>query len=198
MRIEITNNGGVIEGTITWEAGNPVHGAQVIELVYGREDSVHLALVHFGTRTIIVTMRGRVSGNVMEGRYTRLVNDVGLSERGSWRAEKEPRMPTVLGSWRWIKSIGGFAGWELRPPPSIRITYSKDGIFSYYRNDTLDATTTYTIVRKPTIMNPVSGDIIHYGDSLRFVPQAFLIVNDTLYLFDQCIDCYSHWYVRIR
>jgi hypothetical protein len=198
MRMEITNDHGMFEGTLTWEAGDPVHGVQISELNMGAGGSVSISLARFGTRTIVITMKGHRTGNVMEGEFNRLAGDLGLSDRGSWRAEKEPRTPPVLGSWRWIRSIGGIVGWELRPPPSVRITYLKDGLFSHYRNDTLEATTTYTILRERTFMSPVSVDVIHYGDSLRFVPQSFRIDRDTLKLYDQCLDGYYQEYVRIR
>jgi len=198
MQIEIGNNSGVLEGMLTWEEGNPVHGLQISEVRAGMHDSVFISLARFGDRITVAILSGRRTGNVIKGAYTRVAGDVGLAETGSWSAEKEPRTPAVIGSWSWIKSVGGIAGWELTPPPAVRIEYSKDGVFSYYRNDTLVSTTSYTITLERARMSFLNVDVIHYGDSLRFVPQQFLIVDDTLHLFDQCVDCYSHRYVRER
>jgi len=198
MQIEITYNDGAIEGTLTWEVGNPVHLARISEVYSENGDSVRISLVRSGTRTTILTLRAKKTGKTLEGTFTRHAGDVALSASGVWQAEKEPRLPQVIGSWRWIKSVGGIAGWELTPPPAVRIEYSPDSVFSYYQNDTLVARTTYTIIRDHMRMSLVSADIIHYGDSLRFVPQAFFVANDTLHLFDQCVDCYNSKYVRIR
>jgi|WetSurMetagenome_2_1015567.scaffolds.fasta_scaffold06711_8 hypothetical protein len=197
MRMEITSDNGVTMGNLLWEAGDPVHGARITKWVFTGGDSFFLDLAGAGTGTTVVTMRGRQTGNLMEGRFTQLLPDMGLSEEGTWRAEREPRTPPIMGSWRWIGSVGGIGGVEVHPPPTVRITYSPDGLFSYYQNDTLVETTTYTMVRQRTIVTPVSADIIHYGDSLRFVPQAFRISNDTLRLVDQVIDGYSQVYARM-
>ncbi len=105
--------------------------------------------------------------------------------------------PAIYGKWNWLKSVGGITGHTLTPPPIVRIEYERSGLFSYYRNDTLVSTTTFIIRCEPTFLSADSSDVIHYQDSLRFVPQAFRIDNDTLKLTDLCIDCYGHAYRRI-
>jgi hypothetical protein len=104
---------------------------------------------------------------------------------------------SLYGKWNWLMSVGGIAGWTLTPPPIVRAEYDRSGLFSYYSNDTLIATTTFIVRRERTFMSLDSSDVIHYRDSLRFVPQAFQIDNDTLKLTDLCIDCYGHAYRRI-
>ncbi|MBI4547810.1 MAG: hypothetical protein HY707_07515 [Ignavibacteriae bacterium] len=104
----------------------------------------------------------------------------------------------LYGKWNWLFSVGGFAGHTLRPPPAVRVEYYPNGSFFYYRSDTLVATTSFTIRREKTILSPDTLDVIHYLDSLRFLPQAFQVDRDTLRLTDVCIDCYYHVYERIR
>jgi hypothetical protein len=108
-------------------------------------------------------------------------------------------LPIALlhGKWRWRVSVGGIAGHTLTPPPSIRLEYDRSGLFSYYRNDTLVATTSFVVRREPTLLSADSSDVIHYRDSVRFVPQAFRCDNDTLKLSDLCIDCYNHEYLKV-
>ncbi len=105
---------------------------------------------------------------------------------------------TIYGKWNWLVSTGGIAGHTLMPPPVVRFEYVHNGLFFYNRNDTLVATTTFLIRREKTFSSTDTCDVIHYRDSMQFVPQAFRVDNDTLKLSDLCIDCYNHAYRRMR
>lgn len=124
------------------------------------------------------------------------LNVVLLSPDGK-RITLRPTSSTIYGKWNWLISEGGFGWLRLTPPPAVRIEYDRNGLFSYYRSDTLIATTPFTLRREKTIFSPDTCDVIHYQDPLRFVAQLFRIDNDTLKLTDLCIDCYGHAYRRI-
>jgi|ERR1035437_226533 hypothetical protein len=103
-----------------------------------------------------------------------------------------PQSTSIYGSWNWLKSAGGFAYHEYFPPPTLRQVYNEDDTFQLYKNDTLKASTTFTIRRE------MAANVIHYKDSIQFQPQVFTISNDSLILHDLCSDCYTHIYKRIQ
>ena len=104
----------------------------------------------------------------------------------------------VYGSWDWLKSAGGLAYQEYFPPPTTRQVYNEDGTFQLYLNDTLKASTTFTIRKEMTGWSPDTANVIHYKDSIQFQPQMFTIDSDSLILRDLCIDCFTHIYKRIQ
>jgi hypothetical protein len=124
-------------------------------------------------------------------------NQLSQAEALGFRQVEPPPGYSPYGKWNWLKSVGGIGGWTLTPPPIVRVEYERSGLFSYYRNDTLVATTRFVIRREKTFLSSDTCDVIHYQDSLRFVPQAFKVGIDTLKLTDLCVDCYGHAYKRI-
>jgi hypothetical protein len=103
---------------------------------------------------------------------------------------------TYFGSWNWIKSSGGFTGGTQTPSTvgyTIKIVLRQDSTFESYVRDTLNGTTRFTIFRRNSV------DVIHYADSMRFWQQYIMLIGrDTLELVDQCVDCYSSFYSRIK
>lgn len=104
----------------------------------------------------------------------------------------------LVGSWTWVRSEGGIAGEVRRPPPAVRLVFGNDGSFAYYKDDTLQARTSYTLVREQSPFGPDTIDVIRFAASDRFQAQAFSISGESLLLSDLCIDCYGHQYVRFR
>ena len=109
-----------------------------------------------------------------------------------------PQPTGVYGSWSWIKSAGGFFYQEYFPPPIMRQVYNEDGTFQLYKNDTLKASTTFTIRREMTGWSPDTSNVIHFKDSVQFQPQMFTVSSDSLILHDLCMDCFTHIYKRDR
>jgi hypothetical protein len=52
-------------------------------------------------------------------------------------------------SWKWLYSIGGFSGGEIKSPGTrgynLKLQFSNDSLFSFLRNDTLIETAQYSI-----------------------------------------------------
>ena len=109
-----------------------------------------------------------------------------------------PHPTDILGSWNWLKSEGGFYYQEHFPPPAMRQVYNEDGTFQLYKNDTLKASTTFTIRREMTGWSPDTANVIHFKDSIQFQTQMFTINSDSLILHDLCMDCFTHFYKRIQ
>ncbi len=103
---------------------------------------------------------------------------------------------SITGSWSWIKSTGGYAGSTITPASvgyTIKISFKPNSVFELYHNDTLLASTDYTLRQYN------SSNIIHYADSIRFRQQYVqLAAYDTLTLTDNVADGYSSAYSRLR
>jgi len=104
----------------------------------------------------------------------------------------------LYGQWEWVYSFGGIAGQYINPDSvgyEVSIHFNSNGLFYYYRDDTLLWSDTYN-VRELTGSNTFNY-IIEYGDSQTYPDQFMeLIKSDTLFLVDNCLDCYESLYVR--
>ena len=102
----------------------------------------------------------------------------------------------------WIMELDKICWGILLPgifsPPIMRQVYNEDGTFQLYKNDTLKASTTFTIRREMTGWAPDTANVIHFKDSIQFQTQMFTINSDSLILHDLCMDCFTHFYKRIQ
>ena len=111
-----------------------------------------------------------------------------------------PVAPILDGQWQWVQMVGGIAG-ETRTPEStgdqMRIEFTERYTYDFYRNDTLLSSEPYVIKMMPSVYLPDSVPTIYIegGISQAF---EFSALNDSLYLFDNCYDCFAHVYYRIR
>jgi hypothetical protein len=105
----------------------------------------------------------------------------------------------IVGKWNWIKSCGGIAG-RCNTPESthskIVIGFTKDSIFRKYENDKLLIETTFKITRGKSIFSQDSAQLIEKKDML--VESFSFATSDTLFLNEECFDCYKSKYVRIK
>ena len=101
----------------------------------------------------------------------------------------------LIGKWDWVQSIGGIGGWTLTPDS---VGYHKTLVitnttFQLFNQDTLEFQSDYSIIN--------SADRNFCIDSLQlkvasYHTYCFSASQDTLYLREQCFDCFDHWYVR--
>lgn len=112
--------------------------------------------------------------------------------------EKQDLSEELVGEWRWIASVGGFAGLRITPETSQEtqtLKFSKKGEYRTYKNDSLVAEGSYEIVRGKTIFSEDEKDLLVRPDRLK---QVISITGDTLRLQDNLYDGFGHTYVRVE
>jgi hypothetical protein len=139
-----------------------------------------------------VILSGVLSGGEFSGTWS-WIGFAGVITQGTFRAS----VP-ISGTWTWLRSAGGLWYHVITPPPARTAVFGTDSTVRFLQNDTLTAEMTYAIRREPTLFGPALRNVIHYADSMRYQPQTYSILGDTLYLSDLCIDCFNHLYVRKR
>lgn len=111
----------------------------------------------------------------------------------------EPVVAKLTGSWRWVKSVGGFAGHTITPATegySQRLNYRNDGTYRWDHADTLLHGGRYTVERvKPNEISD-SVDVIHYQPEI-INGHEFTISGDTLVINEfRTADGYESTFVR--
>lgn len=113
----------------------------------------------------------------------------------SFTSERQNR---IVGSWRWVYSVGGFVGHKISPAmegySERRLRIWPDYTFERYRADTLSASGRLTLERKD------DGTIIHYNtDDDGWWTNQWVEFDDRgrLILRDRCVDCYTNVHERI-
>jgi hypothetical protein len=118
---------------------------------------------------------------------------------GSCNKDKLPASTSIVGKWRWVKSIGGFAGMTLTPQSAgynQRKEFNADSTFKAFKNDSLTTEGKFSIVRNYKYSSSENIDVLKTGTPIN---EAFIIRNDTLFLNDVFIsDGFSNTYVRIK
>lgn len=102
----------------------------------------------------------------------------------------------LMYQWNWLYSSGGFAGHTISPASTgdeIRIEFSSKK-FHNYVNGQLDEEVRYSIELGESIYSTQKTNIIKFRNSKK---QSFKVSGDTLFLADECYDCYGHVYLRI-
>jgi hypothetical protein len=111
----------------------------------------------------------------------------------------QPGPVSIIGKWRWVKSIGGFAGKTTTPQTagySMREEFSADSTFKNYKNDSLIAQGSFSIIKNYKYADDQTINVLklHDGGS-----QSFLIRNDTLLVNDIFMsDGFGSTYVRVK
>lgn len=102
----------------------------------------------------------------------------------------------LTGSWNWVSSQGGFAGWTLTPESTgytQTLTFYEDRTYTITKDGDLQKQGTYEIL---LIEYDGSKKLAIQYDSLEFYYAIIMELTDTLHLQENCYDCYSHIYVR--
>jgi hypothetical protein len=122
-----------------------------------------------------------------------------LCSASSCNKGKLPTSTSIMGQWRWVKSVGGIGGFTSSPQSSgftQRYQFNDDSTFRFYRKDTVAAQGKFSIVRNYQYGNSTI-DVLKTSNSS--FDQSLLIRNDTLYLYDISIsDGYNNTYVRVK
>ena len=115
---------------------------------------------------------------------------------GCKSASTDPGDDRLSGSYEWVRSSGGIAGFTLTPASEnyrVRFSFSGNQVTAF-RNDSLKATSTIT----------VRGDEVTYQPSISVfafdggidVQTIRVLPGDTIALADPCCDRFEHVFVR--
>jgi hypothetical protein len=112
----------------------------------------------------------------------------------------------LFGKWMWIQSSGGIGGNSKSPKTegySNSIEFSDKGIYKTFKDGKQTDKMEYSLSEGKSIYLPGKGTIIEFKDIGLFdkdntpLKQSMQFFgNDTLFLSEECYDCYSHLYVR--
>lgn len=119
---------------------------------------------------------------------------------GAISCKKSTQLPSnsLIGKWRWVKSVGGIAGLTLTPQSTgnnFRDEFYADSSYKRFENDSLLIQGSFSIIKGYNYTPTEKVDVLKTGDWRR----SIYIKNDTLYLNDLFIsDGFGDTYVRIK
>jgi len=116
----------------------------------------------------------------------------------SCKKEQQQPFGSVVGKWRWVKSVGGIGGLTLTPQSTgnnLRDEFYADSTFKRYENDSLIVQSNFSIVHGYNYTPSEKVDVLNIGPSSR----SILIRNDSLFMVDLFIsDGFGDTFVRIN
>lgn len=106
---------------------------------------------------------------------------------------------SIIGSWRWIRSVGGFAGQILTPDSvgySLQYDFQEDSTLTIYKNGQPETQSSFS-VKTETVWAGVSVQTLYMeNEPIRRV--ISFSAPDTLVLIDDCMDCYISTYIKMK
>ena len=105
----------------------------------------------------------------------------------------------LTGRWKWLESTGGFAGTVNNPEKAGYdeiIEFSPGSLFKVFRNDSLTVRSSYYIRPGWSVTTGDSSLLLAYD--YNNIRQSYFIRSDTLILRDECYDCFTSTYIRIK
>lgn len=114
----------------------------------------------------------------------------------------------LFGTWTWIESTGGESGQAISPATegySITVEYNENGVFKRFRDGKKISKMTFKFVEGNSMFSAGQVPMIEYKEKkITTSPLKKGILrasvsftgNDTLFVSDECYDCYTHLYVR--
>ncbi|HEY8783554.1 MAG TPA: hypothetical protein VIM16_18150 [Mucilaginibacter sp.] len=116
----------------------------------------------------------------------------------SCKKERQHPSQSIMGKWRWVKSVGGIGGFTLTPQSignNFRDEFYPDSTYKRFENNTLLIQGDFSIVKNYKYTPSEIVDVLKIGPSSK----SIFISNDTLYMGDLFIsDGYGDTYVRIK
>lgn len=112
-----------------------------------------------------------------------------------------PNKNKIYGEWQWRQSSGGFVGETIYADSvdhSLSYSFTLNSNYEYRRNDSILSYGMFNIFKNNSIHFPSPNNQLYLSnyigssESLTFNFSG----NDTLILYDECIDCYQHLYIR--
>ena len=115
--------------------------------------------------------------------------------------DEAPEGYSVNGKWIWVRTTGGIAGISLTPETegyTQTIEISPENNFIVYRNGGVYDEGEFKIVKGKSIYRIGDVDLIK-ANSKILEPQilvSFAFKADTLFLYEECYDCFNYVYVK--
>lgn len=110
-----------------------------------------------------------------------------------------PQPDSIIGKWRWVKSVGGIAGMTITPQKAgytLTHEFKADSTIKILKNDSLITDARFSIIRNYKYGDNQKINVLKIADEHQM---SFSIKNDTLFTFDIFIsDGFGSTYVRIR
>lgn len=117
------------------------------------------------------------------------------------RNNNEPSARALEGRWDWVQSQGGIAGmtYKASENDSRQLIFSKDGDFELFQNGKSLVKSKYLLKDSLSINFEGVVPMIHLlSNSSPFQRHAFTIKKNTLLLYDEYNDGFTHTYVKVR
>ncbi|WPU95338.1 hypothetical protein SNE25_07345 [Mucilaginibacter sabulilitoris] len=131
--------------------------------------------------------------------FVLLITVCALCSVSSCNKEKLPHSDSIVGEWRWVKSVGGIGGFTLTPKTegfTQKWVFNADSTFKSFKNDSLTIQGKFSIVRNYKYSESETVDVLKWGNS---IDDSFVIRNDTLFTNNIFIsDGFGSTYVRIK
>jgi hypothetical protein len=106
---------------------------------------------------------------------------------------------SLTGEWQWVSSSGGITGKTITPTTAgfeRKLVFTSKSKYSQYKNDELEKSGTFEIVRAKSIYKVELVDFIKFDDGTMSVIQE--ISSNDLSLADNKFDGYGETYKRIK
>jgi hypothetical protein len=106
---------------------------------------------------------------------------------------------SLAGNWLWTSASGGLTGSQvITPSNKIVLSFTSDGAYSLYRNDTLLNSSIYSVKKGKTIYSSDSMDVIIFRDTTIEKRVIFKLTIDSLELADNMYDGFGYSYIKIK
>ncbi len=112
----------------------------------------------------------------------------------------------VYGSWNWIESDGGESFHILTPLSegiNITIVYNQNGLFEKYIDNEKVTSLNYYFEKGTSISTYNQTTLITYKNRINtkhrtreLVSNSYKVSGDTLFLYDECFDCFRSIYLK--
>lgn len=110
-----------------------------------------------------------------------------------------PQPDSIIGKWRWVKSVGGIAGLTITPQTSgytLTHEFKADSTIKILKNDSLITDTRFSITRNYKYGDNQNINVLKIADSHQM---EFHIKNDTLFTNDIFIsDGFGSAFVKVK
>ena len=109
----------------------------------------------------------------------------------------EDSVESIVGSWTWIQSTGGIAGWTLTPDStgeSRRLVFEANSEVTFYTNEDVSLSSTYSLGVEATIFSQDQVPVVIVENDFTYTysfPNA-----EQLELKENVVDRFIHIYVK--